>query len=244
MASIQNILIFSDGACSGNPGPGGWGAILCLPSGEVRELGGSQARTTNNQMEMAAAIEALRTVAALPGKIEFYTDSTYVIQGITKWIWGWKQRGWKTAEGNEVSNRGLWESLFELVSARGKQNGITWHYVRGHVGTAGNERADEIAVAFAQSKAIPLYSGRFADYPHDLLKLPADTSLPSSSSSGKSKGKAHSYLSLVHGKAQRHASWAECEARVKGVPAAKFKKAMSEAEEKAILSSWGAALDE
>lgn len=232
------ILIFCDGACSGNPGPGGWGAIVCLASNEVYELGGGDSKTTNNQMELRATIESLRSISEIKGPVNLYTDSTYVIQGITKWIWGWKQKNWKTAEGNEVSNREFWEELFEIVSIRGKQNLVSWHYVRGHQGIPGNERVDEIAVAFSKNKNITLYRGSSEDYSFDLQQIPADTSLPVSSGK-KSGSKPYSYLSLVNGKVERHKTWAECEMRVKGVPATKFKKAMSEEEEKAILKSWG-----
>jgi len=238
----ESILIFCDGACSGNPGPGGWGAIVCLASGEVSELGGAQAHTTNNQMELSAAIEALQSIALHSGSVKLYTDSTYVIQGITKWIWAWKQRAWKTLEGNEVSNREYWEKLSALISQRGKENTVEWHYVRGHVGTPGNERVDAIAVAFCQHKKIELYRGTLKNYPFNLLQIPEDTSLPASSFQKKSKTKAYSYLSLVGNQVLRHSTWAECEARVKGVSSAKFKKAMSEEEEKLILQNWGVSL--
>lgn len=240
----DSILIFCDGACSGNPGPGGWGSILVFPSGEVRELGGHESNTTNNQMELSATIEALKSISAKTGKVKIYTDSTYVIQGITQWIWAWKQKDWKTAEGKEVSNRNLWEKLFDCVSKRGKDNGISWHYVRGHQGIPGNERVDEIAVAFSLKKTIELFSGNLKDYSHDIFQLPEDTSLPSSSSKSSQgkKAKAYSYLSLVNGKVERHKTWAECEARVKGVPSTKFKKATSEEDEKSILRSWGVKL--
>ncbi len=235
---LKPIVIFCDGACSGNPGPGGWGAIVSLSSNEVYELGGAQSNTTNNQMELRATIESLRSICKFSGPVNLYTDSTYVIQGITKWIWGWKQKNWKTAEGNEVSNRELWEELFEVVSVRGKQNHVSWHYVRGHQGIAGNERVDEIAVAFSKNKNITLYQGSSEDYSFDLQQIPADTDLPVSSGK-KSASKPYSYLSLVNGKVERHKTWAECEARVKGVSATKFKKAMSAEDEKAILKSWG-----
>ncbi|MBF0492620.1 MAG: ribonuclease HI [Deltaproteobacteria bacterium] len=240
MTTQNHILIFCDGACSGNPGPGGWGAIVCLPSEEVFELGGAASNTTNNQMELSASIAALKSIQDLDGPVKLCTDSTYVIQGITKWIYGWLQKDWKTAEGNEVSNRSLWKQLFQVASKRKGENKISWHYVRGHIGIAGNERADEIAVAFSQNKNISLYRGALKDYPLSILDLPEDTSLPNSSSYKKSKSKALCYLSLVGGKVERHNTWPECEARVKGVSSAKFKKAMSEEEEKEILKNWGA----
>src|SRR5215510_14931822 len=129
---IAPIVVFTDGAAKGNPGPGGWGAIVVTPEGVVTELGGRAAEaTTNNKMELTGAIEALVALRAVPGPVAIYTDSTYLIQGIRGWIFGWRKRGWKTAAGGDVLNRDLWEQLDELVRARGK-NGITWHYVRGH----------------------------------------------------------------------------------------------------------------
>src|SRR4051812_14290373 len=105
---FKSTLIFSDGACTGNPGPGGWAAIVTTPEGEVREYGGKQSPTTNNRMEIMGSLEGLRSLRApYPHPVVVYTDSTYVIRGITQWIWAWRARGWKNAEGNEVSNRDL-----------------------------------------------------------------------------------------------------------------------------------------
>ncbi len=170
------ILIFSDGACSGNPGPGGWGSVVLSQTDQVQELGGAEPSTTNNRMEMMAALEALRFIAATPGPVHFYTDSTYLIRGITQWIWGWKKRGWKTADGDEVSNRDLWEDIAKVVQARGVSNKIEWKYSRGHIGTPGNERCDRIAVAFSKNDHISLYHGPLKTYSINLLEVPADTS--------------------------------------------------------------------
>ena len=133
------ITIFTDGACSGNPGPGGWGARLETADG-VTELKGGEAATTNNRMELMAAIEAL---ASLPdgSDISLTTDSVYVKDGITSWITNWKTRGWKTAAKKPVKNVDLWQAL-DTQSARHK---IEWKWVKGHAGHAGNERADELA---------------------------------------------------------------------------------------------------
>ena len=233
-------VVFCDGAAKGNPGPGGWGVVIATVDGRVIELGGRAAHTTNNKMELTAAIEALTAVAAVPGPVAMYTDSTYVIKGISEWIWAWRRRGWKTAEGSDVLNRELWQRLEELVTARGKGS-IAWHYVRGHVGTPGNERVDEIADGFAQRRDVRLYRGPLSGYPLPILELPEDTDLPArragSSSNGGAKA-AHSYLSVVDGTAMRHATWAECERRVKGRSGARFKKAMSPTEEAAILRGW------
>ena len=131
---LKANLIFSDGACSGNPGPGGWGAIIVRPTGEVQELGGGDAATTNNQMEMMGTIAALEALRDSPDKVLVFTDSTYVIRGITQWVWGWRQRGWLTAEGNPVANRELWERLVRIVAQRPKHATLDWRYVRGHTG--------------------------------------------------------------------------------------------------------------
>jgi ribonuclease HI len=133
------VAIHTDGACSGNPGPGGWGAIL--ESGAHRkELKGGEALTTNNRMELTAAIEALEALKA-PSDVELYTDSNYLRDGITKWIRKWKTNGWRTADKKPVRNAELWQRL-EEASAR---HDVRWHWVRGHAGHDENERADELA---------------------------------------------------------------------------------------------------
>ena len=190
MNDFQHIVVFTDGAAKGNPGPGGWGAIVVTPAGDVTELGRRAAETTtNNRMELTGAIEALSSIRDVPGPVAIYTDSTYVIQGIRGWIFGWRQRGWKTAAGADVLNRDLWEELDDLVRARGK-GGVTWHYVRGHAGTPGNERVDEIADGLARGLPIDLYRGPLVGYPHAILDLPEETAVPprSSSSGAKPKG--------------------------------------------------------
>jgi ribonuclease HI len=238
----QSIVVFTDGAAKGNPGPGGWGVVIVTPDGHVTELGGGAAHTTNNQMELTGPIEALRHLQRAPGRLAIYTDSTYVIKGIREWIWAWRRRGWKTADGGDVLNRELWEALARLVEHRGK-GAIEWHYVRGHTGIPGNERVDEIATAFALKRREALYNGPLIRYPVAVLDLPDDTSVPKrtagASSSSRSKAAAYSYLSVVDGKPMRHATWPECERRVKGRSGARFKKATSAADEVVILRAWG-----
>src|SRR6188768_2743644 len=181
MANTFPIVVFTDGAAKGNPGPGGWGVVIVTPSGEVAELGARAAgTTTNNRMELTGAIMALSELRRVPGPLAIYTDSTYVIQGIRGWIFGWRKRGWKTATGGDVLNRDLWEQLDDLVQARGK-NGIAWHYVRGHAGIPGNERVDEIADGLARGLPIDLYRGPLAGYPHAILDLPEETAVPARS---------------------------------------------------------------
>lgn len=232
------VVVFTDGAAKGNPGPGGWGVVVVTPDGQVTELGGRDPHSTNNRMELTAAINALAECQDAGDPLEIYTDSTYVISGIREWIWGWRKRGWRTATGGEVLNRDLWERLSALVDARGP-GGVTWHYVRGHVGTPGNERADAIADGLAQLQDVRLYRGPLDDYGIAVHDRPEDTTVPARRAGSSSKARpAHSYLSVVDGQAVRHATWADCERRVKGRSGARFKKAMSAADEVAILRGW------
>jgi ribonuclease HI len=133
------VIIHTDGACSGNPGPGGWGAILAY-NGTRKELSGGEAETTNNRMELTGAIMALESIKR-PCKVEMHVDSAYVKDGITKWIHGWKRNGWKTADKKRVKNVELWQRLDAAIAA----HDISWHWVKGHAGHAENERADELA---------------------------------------------------------------------------------------------------
>lgn len=136
---MSKVEIFTDGACKGNPGPGGWGALLRL-GGNEKELSGGEAETTNNRMEMMAAIRALDALKR-PCAVDLYTDSTYVRDGITKWIFGWKKNGWRNAGKKPVANADLWQEL-DRAAARHQ---VTWHWVKGHAGHEGNERADRLA---------------------------------------------------------------------------------------------------
>lgn len=240
MSSIpeNSVIIFVDGACSGNPGPGGWGAIIATPIGQVIELGGRENPSTNNRMELTAAIQALSFLTQENAEINVYTDSTYVIRGITQWIWGWRKRGWVSAEGKSVVNIDLWKQLSQKIVNRK----IKWKYVKGHSGIPGNERVDEIAVSFSQGRRLDLYRGSLLQYSIPLYDLPEDTSLPDMNSLKKSlpnKTKPYSYLSMIGRLAIRHTNWEECERRVKGQSGAKFKKASSREEEVQILKEWG-----
>ncbi|MCK9515113.1 MAG: ribonuclease HI [Ottowia sp.] len=138
---MNRIEIFTDGACKGNPGPGGWGVLLRTP-GREKELFGGERQTTNNRMELTAVIEALSALKR-PCEVDLYLDSQYVRQGITQWLRGWKARGWRTAAGKPVKNQDLWQRLDALVSDSGHT--IRWHWVKGHAGHEGNERADMLA---------------------------------------------------------------------------------------------------
>jgi len=160
-APTPDILIFCDGACSGNPGPGGWGAVILRGDG-IRELGGKAAHTTNNKMELTAAIEGLRAVKDIPGLVWIGTDSSYVVKGMTEWIHGWRRKAWISSTGKPVANRELWEALAEVAESRSPK--VRWQYVAGHAGIPGNERADEIAAAYAQGEQPKLFAGAAAGY--------------------------------------------------------------------------------
>jgi len=147
--AAADVIIYTDGACRGNPGPGGWGALL--QSGvHLKELSGAEAQTTNNRMELTAAIEALAALKR-PCSIILYTDSQYVRKGITEWLTQWKARDWRTADRKPVKNVDLWQALEQQI----ERHRIEWHWVKGHAGVPGNERADELA-----NRAIDLMQGR------------------------------------------------------------------------------------
>ena len=139
MSDLPKVTIFTDGACSGNPGPGGWGAILLFGDVE-KELKGGENPTTNNRMELMAAISALEALKK-PTAVDLTTDSQYVRQGITSWIHNWKKNGWRTASKEPVKNVDLWQRLDAAL----KQHEVRWHWIKGHAGHAENERADQLA---------------------------------------------------------------------------------------------------
>ncbi len=143
---MPDLYAFTDGACSGNPGPGGWGALLQAKDGETvtkeRELSGGEAMTTNNRMELLAAINALEALSK-PSRLTVITDSAYVKGGITEWMAGWKRKGWKTSTGKPVKNEDLWRRLDEAA----KRHTVVWQWVKGHAGHPENERADALARA-------------------------------------------------------------------------------------------------
>jgi ribonuclease HI len=137
---VNHIEIYADGACRSNPGPGGWAALL-IAGDHRREISGSEKLTTNNRMELLAAISALESLKKPGTTARVYTDSQYVIKGISEWVAGWKKRGWKTADKKPVKNQDLWERL----DAVAQQHNVEWHWVRGHSGVEGNERVDQLA---------------------------------------------------------------------------------------------------
>ena len=236
-------IIFTDGSSRGNPGRGGWGAIIVTKEW-VKELGGSETMTTNNRMELKAAIEAVRylgvtssTHVSASDDTTVYSDSSYVINGITKWVAGWKRNNWLTSTKDEVQNRDLWVELSDVS----QNKRLVWKYVSGHVGVSGNERCDEIATKCADGEDPELFDGAFPTYPiKDILSIKADdgASAAKKSSSSRSNAKAYSYVSFVGGKISVDHTWADCERRVKGVAGARYKKALNKGEESVIISEF------
>lgn len=139
MSALEHVEIYTDGACSGNPGPGGWGALLSY-KGTTKEICDGEVLTTNNRMELFAAIAALETLKR-PAQVKLNTDSTYLRDGITKWIHNWKRNGWRTSDKKPVKNADLWQRLEKAIEI----HEVSWHWVKGHAGHGGNERADELA---------------------------------------------------------------------------------------------------
>ncbi|MFN3454863.1 MAG: viroplasmin family protein [Pseudobdellovibrio sp.] len=256
---IFQYVIYTDGACSGNPGPGGWGAVvgalvspdkLLSPQAYVLELGAHAPSTTNNRMELFAVLESLKYIKDQSQriknkdfKIQIYTDSVYVIRGITQWVFGWKKNNWKNSSGENVVNQDIWQELDQVVHYLQMQiqNKIKWDYVRGHKGTPGNERCDQIAVAFSKKEYVYLYEGLNRDYQFDITMSPPTEPLPESnwSKTTADKNKTVWYVVLKNGVIARYKSWSECESAVKGAPGVKFKKVSSESEEQQVLKSWG-----
>ncbi len=225
---MKQITVYCDGSSIGNPGVGGWGSVIA-DRARVREIGGYDAHTTNNKMELTAVIEALRIVRTR-AQVTIHTDSQYVINGITKWVFGWQKNNWQTKAKKDVQSKELWQALVEVS----EKHDVEWKHVKGHSGVALNERADVIANGFARKEKTTLYNGSLPTYKEFLKSMPKARVVSSSSSK---KGKAYSYVSYVDGVIKTHATWAECEKRVKG-KSAKYKKAFSEKEEQDLISEW------
>lgn len=247
-----SLAIYSDGACSGNPGPGGFGTIILLPGRHVLELGGAESMTTNNQMELTGVIQGLQTINAefsastkSPAggydRIFVFTDSVYVIRGITQWIFGWMRSGWKNQQGEQVANKDHWIKLFAVVSElKTKKIQLDWNFVRGHVGVHGNERCDQIAVAYSKGHYIDLYRGGAAGYRFDMTEFPLTEPLPDMKTRTVADPNKKSWYVVLNGTQKLvFTTWGECEAAVKGRSGVKFKKVSSTAEEQTILQQWG-----
>ena len=242
-SSITTAVCFTDGSSRGNPGPGGWAAIVAFGE-RVVELGGREVLTTNNRMELEAIVVAIDTAASMgASKIIIATDSSYAMKGATAWMRGWKANGWKTKTKDDVANVDVWKRMDEVL-ARAE---VSFELVGGHVGTPGNERCDEIATGFADDSAVSLYDGSLELYPVSIVSMgqPVTTTVDAhverkaKSKSGSRSGTAYSYVSMVDGVIETHQTWAQCEARVKGVRA-RFKKALSASDEAEIIAAFRA----
>lgn len=232
----QKIQIFSDGASKGNPGRGGYGAVIAREQ-TVTEVGGFKERTTNNEMELRAVIEALKLVQDSDTTCEIYTDSKYVVEGSTGWVFGWLKNGWKTKADSDVLNKELWQELLPLL----QKTKIEWNRVPGHVGIIGNERADTIASDFAANGTFDLYTGSKQEYGFDISDTSYDKEKAAARSASKKRSsqKAYSYISMVDGVVQTHQTWGECEKRVKGKSGTRFKKSLDAGNEKEIIKEFG-----
>lgn len=243
----RRVIIFTDGACSGNPGPGGWAYLVYfIENNHIIEAGGPQPNTTNNQMEMEAAYQALKYVETFSGlnSIEIFSDSKYLIQGVTEWISGWKKKGWKKSNGEDVLNQAFWLKLETQINRVSGFAQIKWKYVPAHSGIPSNERVDKISVEFSLGSLPKLQTGSPDQLGYDPL---ADSQYSNSLIQKKNSNEIYLeqgkfqqplYLTLIDGVLQEHKTWVECEQRVKGVRQAKYKKVKSQGEYDSVLKSW------
>lgn len=227
---MKKIITYTDGAARSNPGPGGWGVVLATTNKDsqdefeqVTELGGSFDETTNNQAELTAVIQALQWVKeqGIDAAV-VYTDSSYLIQGITSWRHNWQKNGWETKSGDAVKNKKLWQDLIAV------QEGLRvgYEHVEGHAGIPANERADDIATAFADQEDIKLFSGPAKDY--NISLAPESQKLQN----------PPVYLSFVNGDVRQHETWNKCKDRVEGVQA-QYQKIETIPERDKLLAEWG-----
>lgn len=232
---MAEIKIFTDGAAKGNPGPGGYGAVI-LYHDRVQEIGAAKEKTTNNEMELRAVVEALKETKSESAPVEVYSDSKYVVDGATGWVFGWKRNGWKTKAKTDVLHRELWEELLETIKGRD----ITWHKIPGHAELAGNERADRIASDFGDGKHVNLYNGPLEKYRYKIADVSYNREKETERRTARKRqsAKAYSYISMVDGEIQIHKTWVECADRVKGTPSPKYRKALSKDEEEAIIKEF------
>jgi ribonuclease HI len=233
---MHGPVAYTDGACLGNPGPGGWGVRILYADGRVCELGGRVAATTNNRMELQAAIAALQVLHTSP-RVAIFTDSRYVIDGLTKWLPAWRRRGWVTSTNTPVKNHDLWMTLEGL-----NHPGVRWQHVYGHRGDPNNERVDAIARACAAGACPPLFCGQ-GGAPDDPVLAPTAATLPPRAAS-EPPARSHApapayYVSIVHGTAAIDTDWPACAARVRGVSGAQYRKVRTREELAAFCAAHG-----
>ena len=257
----DEIIIYTDGSSLGNPGPGGWGAVVFFPEQnnsktkvesekfKVIELGGREKESTNNRMEMMASIMALKEIEKRKIKasvIKIHTDSSYLLNGITMWIHSWVKNNWKTKAEEDVLNKDLWEVLYKVQSNLKNKYEIEWVKVAGHAGVFLNERCDVIATSFSANNTTILFTGTLANYEKLLGPIRQAQGVQSSTlnkidkvtKKKKSSKTAYSYVSVVGEKVHADKTWIECEKRVKGKPGAKYKKVFSKEEEQDLVANW------
>jgi len=234
------ITAFTDGAASGNPGPAGWGAVMYKPQnkkhktqskdqgGYVQEIGGPIEDGTNNEAELTAAINVLKEVKNKSVEtVTVYTDSSYLIDGATGWVYGWQKNGWKTQSGDSVKNQDLWKQIADLQT----DLSVNFEKVSGHAGVPANERADDIATDFAKRLDPNLYAGAVGDYAVSLKPQTQEIS------------DRPVYLSCVDGVVKRHASWADCKKRVDGQDA-QYRKVQTKQQKQEVLDGWNKTVDD
>lgn len=234
----KEVIIYTDGASRGNPGPGGW-AVVLMTDKQVVELAGRRDGATNNQMELEAVVQGLAYALKhfKDSSVVLHADSAYVLNGISSWLDGWVRNKWITSTKKPVENKVYWQKLLTLRDALGRNLHLV--KVAGHSGHEYNDRCDELAVAVALSRKPKLFKGTFPAYIAYLAEHPPK-SVPKKKSSSKEKntGTAYSYVSLVNGKVYADKTWALCEKRVKGTKGAKYKKVFSKAEETELVQEY------
>lgn len=247
------IIVFTDGASRGNPGPAGYGAIIVYPYpiGSIKEedkkkikvieIGGGFDVSTNNRMEMSAVLKTFQTVIDrdIKGDIEIYTDSKYVHDGMIGWIYAWEKNNWKTAGGDDVQNQDIWKELLKFAFSFRLDRSVNYVKVDGHSGVFGNERADKIATGFADGNRVQLFTGSLANYEKliggSLFKNDGSLSIE-----GETKGAKDYviYLSYVDGELKEHDTWESCKNAVTGIKGAKFKKVTNDEEKEKQINAW------
>ncbi|MCA9353285.1 ribonuclease HI [Candidatus Nomurabacteria bacterium] len=238
---MQVIDIYTDGSSRGNPGRGGWGSIVCIKpknkdgnTDKIVELGGFEEATTNNRMELTAIKESLSHIEKrkIEGEINIFTDSSYALNGLSGWMYGWEKNGWKTSTGEDVLNKDIWQELLGLFLRIKRKNGINMNKVKGHSGVLLNERADDIATMYADKEHVFLFTGSRSQYEalykNELKEKKTKTP----------NFKAYSYVSLVGGKVFIDKSWEDCKKRVSGKSGVLYKKSRNEEDEKRIIEEF------